>query len=250
MRRRSLLIPFTLVLHIITGCAATSVPETPRSQTLSGDAIVGTTLTAPDENGHALTLQIVDVKRDPQDAEIYRYTVLSRNPHTHAWQNLCPRDRSGAAEAIPLSGQWDSTGAHIENNQITFACTNSVLAKCVQLGYKLWATINGQSLRPYHQACTRMLRADYCGNGIAHTREGTPIDIYDRLDIQQPTANNSMTFEAAWSPEGAVALSRTRYPHTFQQLQQECPQRLQVIVKQQMPSDALLFNHSSVQPES
>lgn len=64
-----------------------------------------------------------------------------------------------------------------------------------------------------------MLRADYCGNGIVHTREGTPIEIYDRLNIQQLTENSNPQFEAAWSSEGAIRVSRTRYANMLQQLQ-------------------------------
>lgn len=247
MNGRSLLIFTSLMIHtIIIGCVSSSTQQPSHSHNSKESAIVGTTMTARDEQGRSLTLQITAETKDLHDPDIYRYTVLSHNSQTGAWENLCPRDRNGVAQAIALAGHWDNTGAHTESNQLTFACTNSVLAKCVQLGYKPWKTVNGQSLRPYHQACTRMLRADYCGNGIAHTREGTPIDVYDRLQIQQSTVNSEMTFEAAWNPEGAVALNRTRYPQTRQQLQQECPEKLQTISKQPDPlsSNGLLFNDS------
>lgn len=224
--------------------------------TLKGEAIAGTTLTTLDEQGRPLSLHIREVEIDPDDPdqEIYLYTLFYQNAASQ-WQNLCQPDRFGVAKAIPLAGQWDKTGAHLDNGQITFACTNSVQAKCVRLGYKPWKTVNGQSLRQYHQACTRMLRADYCGNGVAHTREGTPIDVYDRLNIQQPTADSGMSFEAAWSPEGAVWLSRTRYPNTIAQLQQDCPEKLQAILhpgSQPIPAtnsdshrpNALIFNRS------
>jgi ADYC domain len=110
---------------------------------------------------------------------------------------------------------------------VTFACTNSALAKCVRWGYKPWKSVHGQSLKNFHQACTRMVRADYCGTGVAHTKDGTPIDVYDRLGIQKRVPQNGMTFEAAWSPTGAVAVSRTRFRKTMTQIQQDCPERLQ-----------------------
>lgn len=200
---------------------------------LQGKEIKGTTLTTFDQQGRSLTLKIADVELDPNDSdrETYLYTVQHQNLTTSQWQNLCQPDKEGVAKAIALSGQWDKTGAHLDNGQITFACTNGVLAKCVRWGYKPWKTVNGQSLRDYHQACTRMARADYCGTGISHTQEGTPIDVYDRLKIQQPTPKSSMMFEAAWSPEGAVLLNRTRYPDTLAQLQQECPEKLQAMLQ-------------------
>jgi len=67
-------------------------------------------------------------------------------------------------------------------------------------GYKPWKVVNGQSLWAYHQACTRMMRADYCGDGRPHTREGTPIYIDDRLihnpqEKDQEPPDPRMTFE-------------------------------------------------------
>lgn len=116
-------------------------------------------------------------------------------------------DAEGVAKALPLVGRWDETGAHIDDGTITFACTNGALAKCARWGYKPWKTFKGKPLRDYHQACTRMVRADYCGNGVGHTQNGTPIDVYDRLGLQQRTqpsvlggrvlGDSGMTFEAA-----------------------------------------------------
>lgn len=215
---------------------------------LKGESLIGTILNATDEQGRQYTFKIADIERDPQDHDLYLYTVLNQDPDNFKWQNLCQPDSNGTAKAIPLSGQWDKTGNHLNNGQITFACTSGVLAKCLRLGYKPWQQVDGASLRNYHQACTRMLQADYCGNGIAHTQEGTPIDVYDRLNIQRPTPDSNMVFEAAWSPEGAVLLSRTRYPNTLKQLQQECPQKLNAILQSgndvtDVPQ-ALLFNRS------
>jgi hypothetical protein len=219
------------------------------SVSLKGESLIGTTLNATDEQGLLHTFKIADIERDAQDPDLYLYTVLYQNSHTSKWQNLCHPDRNGTAKAIPLSGQWDKTGNHLDNGQITFACTNSVLTKCLRLGYKPWQEVNGQSLRNYHQACTRMLRADYCGNGIAHTQDGTPIDVYDRLNIQQATLNSDMVFEAAWSPDGAVLLNQTRYPQTLKQLRQECPQKLNAILHPGRDAtdlpQALLFNRTA-----
>lgn len=263
------LLPLFLLSLIIrttmTGCISTT-SQTPKDQpsstpnpvSLKGKSLIGTILTASDDQGRPLTLKIAAVELDNQDRDrdLYLYTVLHQNFRSSQWQNLCQSDRKGIAKAIPLAGQWDQQGNHIDNQEITFACTNSVLAKCVLLGYKPWKTVNGQSLRPYHQACTRMLRADYCGNGKAHTQEGTPIDVYDRLQIQQPTLNSGMTFEAAWNPDGVVWLSRTRYPHTLKQLQQDCPEKLKTILhsgqsltpgKELQLTNALLFNQSRQQ---
>jgi ADYC domain len=200
----------------------------PPAMTLKGTAVKGAILTSVDNQGQRLTLKIQDVAPDPKDreGELYLYTVAYQNAPASQWQNLCQPDREGIAKAIPLSGQWDSKGHFKDDGKVTFACTNSVLAKCVRWGYKPWKTVQGKSLREFHQACTRMVRADYCGTGVAHTQEGTQIDVYDQLGIQKRVNKSGMTFEAAWNPYGAVAISRTRFSKALAQIQQDCPERL------------------------
>ena len=139
------------------------------------------------------------------------------------------------------------------DRQVTVACTSGVLAKCVRWGYKPWKKVGEISLRDYHQACTRMARADYCGNGISHTEDGTVIDVYDRLKIQQPETDSGLALEAAWGIDGALLLNHTRYRDTFDRLQRECPGKLQQIYSPDKSSshiealsirDALIFNNS------
>ncbi len=207
-----------------------SIPLLTKESTsvLQGKELVGTTLTSFDERGRALRLKIEDIQPDSEDKdrESYLYTVIYYSATDNSWYHLCQPDLAGITQAIPLTGRWDKTGAYIDDDSITFACTNGALGKCVRWGYKPWKSIKGKSLRDSHQACTRMVRADYCGNGIGHTKDGTLIDVYDRLGIQQRTKNSGMSFEAAWGVDGAVYLNRTRFPKAIAQLQQECPEKL------------------------
>lgn len=220
----------------------------------SGQSVRGAELTTYTEQGQAVPLKIGDVELDATDPdqEIYLYTVLYQTETSSSWQNLCVPDAEGVAKAIPLSGHWDATGAHIDDGGVTFACTNGVLAKCVRWGYKPWKSFEGNSLRDFHQACTRMARADYCGDGVGHTKNGTPINIYDRLKIQTPSPDTEMTFEAAWTPDGAMEINHTRWPEALKDVQSNCPERLQV--QELTPTDiqarqpnTLIFNDSLVQ---
>ena len=74
----------------------------------------------------------------------------------------------------------------------------------MELGYKPWKTVGGVSLRDHHQTCTRVLRADYCGNGVSHTQDGTLINIWDTLPAPGPIQQRAvlpppgMRFEAGW----------------------------------------------------
>jgi hypothetical protein len=117
-------------------------------------------------------------------------------------------DRGTPLEAIPLSGRWSFAegtrggGAHIADGGFTFACVGGALAKCVEFGYKPWRVVQGVSLAAHHQACTRMIRADYCGDGRSFTVDGRDINVYDALGIQADT--EPWIFEAEWTPNGAA----------------------------------------------
>ena len=65
-------------------------------------------------------------------------------------------------------------------------------------------------LRDVYNACIRMVRADYCGNGTPTTKDGQRIDIYDDLGIQTHENETAMDFEAGWSADGAVCVRHIR----------------------------------------
>ena len=92
------------------------------------------------------------------------------------------------------------------------------------------------SLDELHQSCVRAVRADYCGNGVSHTRNGTPIDVYDVLGIQNPDNIGGNTVEADWRSDGAYCIKHTRWGTAdstltpgetdLQYVQRVCPSRL------------------------
>jgi hypothetical protein len=170
-----------------------------------------------------------------------------------------------------VSGTWDASGAHHDApGKLTFACENGAITKCALWGYKPWASRDGQSLADLHQACTRMARADYCGNGRSHTHENTAIDMYDRLGLIARTTESSAgwdlsraSFEAAWAPDGATCLARTRDNRALDTILQECPNRFRKATAVDLgdgdrcavqrtdvkPGSALLRNHSYGPPK-
>ena len=228
--------------------AASSAPTT--------DPLTGQLIEITDEHGRTKTVRIDAVEIDSKDPEgdTYLYSVSVQTLINGNWHNLCQADREGVAKAIALTGHWEASGRHVDSARITLACTSGVLAKCVRWGYKPWQMQHGRSLRPLHQACTRMARADYCGDGRIHTREGTPINVVDVLGVQQHASVSGMDFEAAWGPDGALALARGRFTDA-EAIIAECPYRLGGrrhigvarpsldTLRQQYPN-ALLFNES------
>ena len=132
------------------------------------------------------------------------------------WQNVCRPDAHGDARAMFLDGQWRADGSWDPSGH-TIACTSGVLAKCARnWGYKPWqqARTSGSliSLRPLHQACVRAARADYCGDGASHTRDGTLIDLFDRYGLNVREQVEGFSPEAGFDVEGATWVARPRWP--------------------------------------
>jgi len=252
---------FGLLSGSLIACRIFPPSASASSVVLKGTTLAGSQFSAQDEQGQFHNFQIRSVELDPQDVDhdTYLYTVLVQDAQQQ-WQNLCEPDHEGVSKAIPLQGSWDAQGRYSPANTITFGCTSGALGKCVRMGYKPWKIVDGQPLRDIHQACIRMVRADYCGDGKGHTRNGTPIDVYNRLDLQNPTPDSGMEPEAAWTPDGAAYLNHSRWGQPVAEILAECPRRLaghttqaqllnRVQMQQQHP-EALLFNDSLIRPQS
>lgn len=171
-----------------------------------------------------------------------------------SWQNVCSPDADGKRLAVALAGYTRADGSFVaEPGKLSIACTSGAQGKCLRFGYRYWtAGPNGESLLPQFQACLRMVRADYCGDGRSFTRNGVTIDLYDDAGIQFPEKNNSMPFEAGWSPEGAVCVHHPRVAAnlSLDALGKQCP-RLAAVSGEQCSEawargkgKALLFNRS------
>lgn len=195
------------------------------SQTQENKAI-GIAFTGTVDDGTELTLQVESVERGSGEwKDVYRYTVSY-----HALDGvkpLCGVDSNGdAVKALALSGRWDyregvaGGGSHIEDAALfTFACDGYVIAKCVDMGYVPWRPVlactrpggcNRMTLVQAHQACTRMLRADYCGDGASHTQDGVAINVHDAFGIR--TDDLDWAWEAEWDESGARCAVAGRLP--------------------------------------
>lgn len=178
---------------------------------LRGAALVGAELTGEMDDGSTARVRIDGVRRGaPSNSELYFYTAsLLRGD---AWLPVCQDATGRAVEAIPLSGTWDPRegvpgggSKRRDGETFTFACRGGALAKCVEGGYHPWKSALHDDL---HQTCTRLIRADYCGNGKPFTADGRPINLYDAHGIQTDT--HAWTFEAEWTTAGARCVTRER----------------------------------------
>ena len=99
------------------------------------------------------------------------------------------------------------TGTHEERpDTIYFGCTSGAVGKAAMWGYA--PHFAGDDA---HQAATRAVRADYCGDGNPWTQTGTALQITDAWDYNQ-FPNSGAATEAMWTTEGAACLMIPRRP--------------------------------------
>lgn len=170
---------------------------------------------------------------------VYTYTTESPSRVQQDFETC------GAGGARVMPGRWYMNGTYDPNApNITFACANGAAAKCMGLGYLPNGSIGASpiAMRDALIACTRAVRADYCGSGtatlsfyqpggfvqnaqtVATTTRGRPLNLWDVYGLV-PRAGDVVdfgtddegglypivgTFEAAWSPSGATCVSHER----------------------------------------
>jgi hypothetical protein len=160
---------------------------------LLGTTPIGSTWTGRTVLGFTVTLRI-DSAQQGSTSDLWFYGVSYQT--IAGWFPLC-----GGDLAVPVAGVWSITGAYSASSTgFTFACRNRSIAKCVEMGYKTWLGRSAQLA-----SCVRLLRGDYCGNGIPYTIDGTLLNLYDNIGVQLDT--EAWTPEAEWTPAGAKCIS-------------------------------------------
>ncbi len=161
---------------------------------------------------------------DRPDLTLHIFTIAATGPNGEAIRApLCGPDRLGRNAAVPVSGSLDEHARHVPNPAKFFlACTSGAVGKCLLWGYYPWGHApDGTPLEAAYQACTHMVRADYGGDDVHHTKNGTSIDVADIYGIQHfesdgpPAADakpaDAYVFEAGWAADGAVCVAHTRW---------------------------------------
>lgn len=203
---------------------------------LRGTELIGAKMLTQPGATTGLRLEVVDAlnansvgspdaeEKWDSSGETFLYRVRYGPSYGTPTTELCAQSAgpAGWAWAVPIKGVFNSvTGNRTDSTSVfTLGCESGVIAKCYRWGYKPW--LDGSSTGKVtlaHHACTRMARADYCGNGTSFTQNGTPIRPWDSLVpniIPVPPADagvQGVTFEAGWSPSGPACLSHWRWKH-------------------------------------
>ena len=120
---------------------------------------------------------------------------------------LCAPDLDGSSASVPLKDLTVDpvTGdMATRKNTLYLACTSGAVGKAVAWGYHPWELPVAE-----FEAMVRVVRADYCGDGVSWTVPGTALQLTDVWDINQ-FADASAQTEAVWGPNGARCVGQRR----------------------------------------
>jgi hypothetical protein len=183
-----------------------------------GEEVIGSELTFhTDEADYRLYIDDADFKNGGEfkGGGLFHYTINyavegEDGIDDDSRESLCYDGLGQPTQALILPGEWDQeTGDRLNYSptSLTAACRHAALAKCAEWGYRpgLMSTT--------HASCVRMVRADYAGDGVAHTENGTLIHVGDRYGINKQESEPGLLKEAEWGPHGAICLNRAALRH-------------------------------------
>lgn len=160
---------------------------TPDGHQLGGDDLRGAVITTT-----AYSVRLDGSHRDTDGLWRYQLTVVGDGPESP----LCSPDAHRERWALPYTDR---------DGRVSFACTSGAIGKCLLFGYR-----PGRDQR-LHDACVRMIRADYGGDDTSYTREGVHIAFCDTRGVH-PCRHVPARIEAAWTDIGASCVEHTRVP--------------------------------------
>lgn len=122
------------------------------------------------------------------------------------------------ASVVVLAGErYDEDTKTVVPDQdgwITLGCAGSASAKLALLGYGPHGDVDGEGTSAtvaQRQATLKMITADYCGTGEAHTVDGVPLEWENQAGTVVPaTLPPAGSLEAIWTEAGALCLDEPR----------------------------------------
>ena len=196
-------------------------PEVSEDGRLDAVGMSGTDFAGVELNGltggQPISMRIAEVIKPDPDGP-WQYALEQWDDDAKEWVQACaepvplvpPSSPPPPPTAVAMKGVWQADGLLIAlDTAITFACRTGVAAKCRGWGYPVTKDPPDHTQTGHPSvatgpdmmlACTRMARADYCGQGLSNTLDGTPIHFYDAYG--GPVPHNidvpGFQFEAAW----------------------------------------------------
>ena len=198
----------------------------PDGTLLEGEALVGATLNVV-VGGRPMRVRIAGLENDATapGGEVLLYDFHVSTPAGE--EPLCAPAPDGKRLGLAIAGRSTPSGFLAPDpTSFELVCAAGPQGKCVRMGYGPWRQVpDGRSMRDWYNACVRLLRGEYCGDGQPYTRDGTWIDLYDSLGVQKSDQDPTLSFEAGWNQDGAVCVARPRLSDivTLDALAAQCP---------------------------
>jgi hypothetical protein len=158
---------------------------------------------------------------------------ITKGPQNYSICGASVSKKPNVGVAI-VEGYWGQDGSWQKGNQkyVTVSCNaaaapyedqgiayDGAVARCVK-EHRFSPMETNDALT----TCIRMERADYCGDGKAHTFAGTNIDVYSPQDPPQRYQDgdakawddcaDGRCFEATWDADGAICFAHSRWTDT------------------------------------
>ncbi len=187
--------------------------------TYTGAALVGArwqVLVVNDLGGSLLRdLWITEV--DVISAKETRYTLQTHDDDGKV-MFVCDADAMGSHAAAVIKDVTidpDTADMAVRKNTVYVACVSGAVGKAITWGYRPWE----RSLAEFSTA-VRMVRADYCFDGMSWTETGTKMQVKDRWNVNTFLSAAPPT-EVVWTKTGIACLTQPR-ASTYQPAQVTC----------------------------
>jgi hypothetical protein len=174
----------------------------------AGAALVGARWQINLVNGEGLVV--------PREIWIAEVNVISNKEARYTFQTndddgavmyLCDADTLGSHGAAVIKDVTiDPFTADMAPRKETayFACTSGAVGKAVTWGYRPWERTLGE-----FATAVRVVRADYCYDGMSWTEPGTALQLKDRWTINTFLSASAPT-EVVWTKSGIACLTAPR----------------------------------------
>lgn len=170
--------------------------------------------------GSRWLLDIVDDEGGVTPVEIWiaSHTQVSPKESRYVFKTLddngaetfvCEADSAGQHTSIPMRDITvdAATGDMSPRSKTVYlACTSGAIGKAIVWGYRPWE----RSLAEFELA-TRMVRADYCLDGMSWTEPGIHLQVRDKYNINTFVQAADPT-EVVWTTAGAACVTQPRNP--------------------------------------
>ncbi|MDC0722090.1 ADYC domain-containing protein [Nannocystis bainbridge] len=201
------------------------VARNPGGQTLKGAQLIGATILVQASGLLSLPVPITVLGYQEVDSwaagapKVPTYALLY--PDLGALlgvRNVCSGDLLDtlASAATVLGGETYDLAAKTvtpnRNRWLTIACAGSAAAKMRLLGYGPQSSATTPAQR---QATLKMVTADYCGEGVSYTQNGTEVHWANAGGTVAPGSTAELgDVEAVWNEDGALCLGSPRVAGT------------------------------------